>query len=286
MENCKTSRSLAKRNLRTQELQSLMDKFAYTCVLFTMSINAKTTVLLAQRPATLLNDTSLEVIKILSIITKLQYLLQEMPLRYRNQMYQHNNFQVHYTVAACHIFDRKFPERWVGSPRTSEDIRQRIVDACLAITANAIERIKLLFICRLRMCIATDGSSSDIVLIEIKAILLMFLQLKWEEIFFIILVEFVSISAKKQAAPALDVNVKPLITRLTEYANFRMAEREKNKQNTVERLEGKEFSAEPRQGLDEGVETVAAILSILLCDLLQSCEGPEIALKLTKNHEK
>lgn len=41
-------------------------------------------------------------------------------------------------------------------------------------------------------------SSSDIVLIKMKAILLMFLQLKWEKIFSIILVEFVSISAKRQ----------------------------------------------------------------------------------------
>lgn len=39
-----------------------MDKFVYTCVLFTMFINAKKTVPLAQRPAILLNDTSLEVI--------------------------------------------------------------------------------------------------------------------------------------------------------------------------------------------------------------------------------
>lgn len=39
-----------------------MDKFVYTCVLFTMLINAKKTVLLAQRPAILLNDTSLEVV--------------------------------------------------------------------------------------------------------------------------------------------------------------------------------------------------------------------------------
>ena len=121
---------------------------------------------------------------------KLQFLFDEIPRIYRTQMwYQHDSCPAHYAMVARQVLDRKFSGRWIGrggvvnwparspdlnpldyflwgtlkkkvyadAPTTLEDMRERIVKACSAISVETIKNAKQSFIHCLSECITARG---------------------------------------------------------------------------------------------------------------------------------
>jgi hypothetical protein len=121
----------------------------------------------------------------------LSVLLEDVPFGIRAQMwYQQDGAPVHRIRNCINILNHQFPRAWIGlggliawparspdltpldfflwgkiknvvyatAPTTQEDMRQRIIDACVSINAEELHNVQALIIHRIHRCLDANGA--------------------------------------------------------------------------------------------------------------------------------